>query len=159
MVEKLEKAFTNIKRIKLTAAFLIAAIIIVTGCDSDLSDDPIPYVPFTPLIVELTLPSNNNLQTLGWKAFDDIGVRGVIVYKLNATTYLAYERNCSYQPNDACATVDVHSSNLYMIDACCGSTFNLSGGVPTSGPAWRNLRQYITALNGSRLTIYDEFVE
>jgi hypothetical protein len=159
MVEKPEKAFTNIRRIKLAVAFLIAATVIVAGCDSDLSDDPIPYDPFSPLLIDLTLPSNNDLQTIGWKAYNDIGVRGVIVYKLNATTYLAYERNCSYQPNDACATVDVHSSNLYMIDACCGSTFNFSAGTPTSGPAWRNLRQYITTLNGSRLTVTDEFVE
>jgi hypothetical protein len=161
MAERQAKAFTNIRSLLTFAAnaFLFFICTLILSCDSDLTDDPIPYQPFPPLVIELTLPSNNAFNTLGWMAFTDAGIKGVIVYKLNAATYLAYERNCSYQPNEACATVDVHSSNLYMLDACCGSTFKFADGQPSSGPAWRPLRQYVTTLNGSTLTITDEILQ
>jgi hypothetical protein len=160
MEEKQAKAFMNIRRFINTAmsAVCFCGASLLFSCDSDLSDDAIPYQPFPSLSIQLTLPSNNALQTVGWMDFDDAGVKGIIVYKLNASTYLAYERNCSYRPNDACATVDVHASNLYMIDSCCGSEFNFSTGAPRSGPAWRNLRQYVTVLTGSTLTVTDEIV-
>jgi hypothetical protein len=164
MEGKLEKVSTNISRFKtrsLLRRFSIAVLIIgiSLSCDSDLSDDAIPYTAFPDLVINLTQPSYNDLNTLGWMYFNDIGTRGVIVYKVNATTYRAFERNCSYRPNDACATVGVHSSNLYMEDACCGSIFSLSDGMPTNGPAWRNLRQYATFLSGSTLTVTDEVVQ
>ncbi|MFZ6012485.1 MAG: hypothetical protein ACOYXT_19235, partial [Bacteroidota bacterium] len=86
------------------------------------------------------------------------GVQGIIVYRINASSYVAYERNCSYHPNDACVTVEVHPSNLYMYDPCCSSSFDFSTGQPTGGPAWRPLRQYETSLSGSNLTITDEII-
>jgi hypothetical protein len=162
MEEKQAKASTNIKSLSgvvINAMLFFGCLLLLSSCDSDLSDDPIPYQPFPALSIQLTLPSNNALNTLGWMAFDDAGIKGIIVYRLSSTTYLAYERNCSYHPNDACATVDVHSSNLYMLDACCGSAFNFADGQPRSGPAWRPLRQYITSLNGSTLTITDEILQ
>ena len=162
MEEKPARDFTTIDQAvaRFISCIVLVSFISLFSCDSSLSDDPIPYTPFPDLVINLTQSSYNNLNSLGWVylAPSEAGTRGVILYKLNATTYLAFERNCSYQPNDACATVDVHSSNLYMLDACCNSTFRFSDGAPTGGPAWRNLRQYSTSLNGSTLTITDEIV-
>ncbi len=87
------------------------------------------------------------------------GVQGIILYRQNSSTYYAFERNCSYQPAGACVTVDVHSSNLYMVDPCCSSIFSFPEGNPNGGPAWRPLRKYATYLNGSTLTITDEILE
>ena len=130
-------------------------IFLAISCKSNLSDDPIPYSPFSDIVINLTFPAYLSLNTNGgFKSIDtNAGVRGIIVYRLNATTYLAYERNCSYHPNDACATVNVHVSGLYLTDPCCGSTFNFSDGNPSGGIAWRPLRQYKTILIGSELTI------
>ena len=88
----------------------------------------------------------------------DGGVRGIILYRVDATTYLAYERNCSFQPNEACSTVDVHISKLYMFDSCCGSSFDFPNGFPLGGAAWRPLRQYRTRVNAEMLSITDEIV-
>jgi nitrite reductase/ring-hydroxylating ferredoxin subunit len=141
--------------------FLTASVLFFTllldGCSSEMSDDPIPYVPFTPIVLNLSLPSYTSLQTSGF-IYVDGGVRGILIYK-NGSSYIAYERNCSFQPNDACATVDMHSSTLYMEDPCCNSTFTPSTGQPASGPAWRPLRKYATSLSGNELTITDEIVE
>jgi|SRR5690349_8147710 len=136
--------------------FLLLAITSLHSCSPDLTDDPIPRDTFSAVTINLNLPSYVKLFTDGgWVYYDDVGVRGIIIYRLNSSTYLAYERNCSYQPNSACATVNVDISNLFMFDACCNSAFDFSDGTPTGGPAWRPLLQYETVLNGSELTITD----
>lgn len=140
-------------------AVLYLALLSLVSCTPDLSDDAIPWQPFDVISINLNLPEYVDLKTDGRYVYIDGGVRGIILYRKNASTYLAYERNCSYQPNSACATVDVHVSTLYMLCSCCSSTFDLSTGLPTSGPAWRPLQQYETSLNGSTLTITDEIVE
>jgi nitrite reductase/ring-hydroxylating ferredoxin subunit len=128
---------------------------LIISCQPDVSDDPIPFAAFAPFTINLNLPEYQGLRTNGYTEIDDIGVRGVIIYRVDSDTYVAYERNCSFQPNEACATVDIHISGLYMTDPCCNSTFDFATGNPTGGPAWRPLRQYETSFTGTDLTITD----
>jgi hypothetical protein len=141
--------------IRLSSLSLLALLL---SCKPDLTDDPIPYIPFSPVVVNINLPEFQSLRSNGFATLDDVGVRGLIIYRVNSTTYHAYERNCSYQPNEACATVDIHSSNLYMTDPCCNSNFEFSTGNPVGGVAWRPLRRYHTSFTGTELTITDEIV-
>lgn len=137
--------------------FLI--LISLVGCTRDLSDDPIPIIPFVDVVINLNLPEYLSLRTDGGnKELSTGGVRGLIIYRVSATSYIAYERNCSYHPNEACATVNVHSSGFFMIDPCCSSNFSFTDGTPTGGPAWRPLQRYRTQLNGTTLTISDEII-
>jgi nitrite reductase/ring-hydroxylating ferredoxin subunit len=138
---------------------LVLSLATSMACLPDLSDDAIPPAAFSTLTINLNLAEYQDLKTKGSLEINDIGVRGVILYKVNESTYHAYEKNCSYHPNDACATVSVDASTLFMIDYCCNSTFALATGYPTSGPAWRPLRQYETSLTGQTLTISDRLVE
>lgn len=131
-----------------------------SGCDPDLTDDAIPYVNFPEILIDLNLPAYTALKTDGGSMyFNDGGVRGLILYRESATSYLAWERNCSFQPNEACATVNIDASGLFMADACCGSTFSFERGNPTGGVAWRPLRRYSTSLSSSTLTITDQIVQ
>lgn len=135
---------------------LLAALFLFS-CSPDLVDDPIPFQPFPD--IDIILSNYPSLATDGgYILINDGGVRGIILYRKNSTAYLAFERNCSFQPTDACATVDVHSSTLFMQDACCGSSFNFDDGIPRGGPAWRPLQQYRTSLSGNTLTIIDEVI-
>jgi hypothetical protein len=110
-------------------------------------------------VCNLGLPAYSSLRVDGgYKEMNNIGLRGVIVYRVSATTFRAYERNCSYHPNEAGSTVSIHTSGLYMEDSSCGSTFNFSDGQPTGGPAWRPLRQYRADINGTILTITSEVI-
>ena len=136
---------------------IIGGLIFLINCSPDRGDDPIPPVVFQDVVINLNLPEYNSLRTKGYQYISE-GVRGIIVYRLSTGSYVALERNCSYQPNDACATVDVHASGLYLVDSCCGSTFNTTG-TPTGTPAWRPLRKYAASLNGDILTITDEVIE
>ena len=144
-----------------TSIFLgVIFIFHFSSCKPDLGDDQIPIVPFADITIQLNLPQYVKLATDGGSLeLYDGGVRGIILYRQNSSTYLAFEKNCSYHPNDACATVGVHSSTLYMFDACCGSTFRFPDGEPTGGIAWRPLRQYATYLSGSTLTITSDITQ
>ncbi len=144
-----------IRKFKTYSLLLTACcLLVLPSCKPDLSDDAIPLGFFPDIILNLGLPEFNALKGDGGiYSIPDKGVRGILIYRKNSTTYLAYERNCSYHPNDACATVEAHSSNLFMIDICCGSSFGFDDGIPTGGPAWRPLRIYKTFLDGSDLTI------
>ena len=138
----------------------LLGLMLIAGCEPDLSDDAIPWQPFDVININLNLPEYISLKMAGnYMYLNDAGVRGIILYNNNGSRYIAYERNCSYQPNSACATVEVHVSTLYMYCPCCTSSFDLATGHPTGGVAWRPLRQYETSLNGSTLTITDEIVE
>ncbi len=126
------------------------------ACSSDLSDDPIPVISFSDIVIDVGFPEYVNLRTTGGFKTVGGGVRGIIVYRSTGTSFLAYERNCSFHPNEACATVNVHSSGLYMTDPCCSSNFSFQDGNPTGGQAWQPLRRYRTQFTGSTLTISDE---
>ena len=134
-------------------------ILLLMGCQPDLSDDPIPFIAFNEIVINLSFPEFARLRNDGGYAeIGSGGIRGIIIYRVSSTSYNAFERNCSYHPNDACATVNIHSSGLYMNDPCCGSTFNFSDGNPSGGVAWRPLRRYRTQVNNFTLSITDEII-
>ena len=56
------------------------------------------------------------------------GVKGIIVYRESLSNFKAYERNCTYQPTNTCATVSVDDTNLIAVDSCCGSMFSILDG-------------------------------
>lgn len=135
-------------------------LLLSIGCTPELTDDAIPWQPFDVIQINLNLPEYISLKSDGTYVYlNNGGVRGIILYHPSGNNYIAYERNCSFEPNSACATVEVHSSTLYMFCACCSSNFDFTTGYPTGGPAWRPLRRYETSLNGSTLTITDEIAE
>lgn len=138
---------------------LVIALLFVAGCSRDLSDDEIPPSSFPDIVIDLSLPSNIALASKGgYKEVNEGGVRGIIVYCQDIGVYHAYERNCSYTPNQACATVNVDASKLFMTDPCCSSMFDFSTGQPIGGPAWRPLRQYQATANGVELIITENVI-
>jgi hypothetical protein len=139
--------------------FFAIGLVIITSCDPQLTDDPIPIIAFQDVVMNLNLPEFQALRNDGGMLTAKGGVRGLIVYRVNANLYRAYERNCSYHPNEAASTVDIHTSNLYLVDYSCGSQFSKDAGQPTGGPAWRPLRQYRTDVTGSTLTITSDAIE
>jgi nitrite reductase/ring-hydroxylating ferredoxin subunit len=135
---------------------MVAGMLLLwAGCSSDYSDQGIAQVTFPDKVLNLSLPEYQDLNTKGFKYIGG-GVRGIIIVKVQELQYHAYERNCTFRPEEPSATVEVHSSLLYMEDPVCGSQFRLSDGEPTRAPASRPLRQYRTTYDGMYLTITDE---
>ncbi|WBO83812.1 Rieske (2Fe-2S) protein [Hymenobacter yonginensis] len=125
----------------------------LASCDSGSNavEPQIPLVAFNSPI-NLTNQEYVTLRADNGAAYVAGGVRGLIVVRQNASTYVAFERNCPYRANDTCARVRIDASRLFLRDACCASQFDLLGR-PQAGPATRPLRQYTTSLSGSILTI------
>ncbi|MEJ0056927.1 MAG: hypothetical protein WDN75_15510 [Bacteroidota bacterium] len=146
----------------MSSRILILTFLLISACGRDLTDDPIPIIPFPDATVNLYLPENQPLvvdggyRTISSVAGSSVGVRGIILYRKDAANYFAYEINCSYHPNEAASNVSVHASRLYMTCSGCGSTFSFTDGTPTGGIAWRPLRRYRTELSGGYLTITNE---
>jgi hypothetical protein len=145
---------------KLASIFLFISLL---SCGSDdRVDDAIEFKPFPDIVFSINLPLYSALQvdgghfTISTFNGERAGIRGIIIYRVNATTFRAFEQNCSLQPNDACATVEPFS--IYMQDACCGSVFDYEGDPTGQGLAWRPLGQYETRISGSTLTITDNVI-
>ncbi|MDH5397094.1 MAG: hypothetical protein OEX02_03055 [Cyclobacteriaceae bacterium] len=137
---------------------LVGFFLTLISCQPQEPMDEMPYIMFDPIIINLNFPTYSSLQFDGGYLEIDGGIRGIIIYRESTTTYHAYERNCPYLPNEACATVNVDSSGLFMIDPCCSSTFNFQNGHPLGGPTFFPLRRYRTYLQSSELTITDEIL-
>lgn len=136
---------------KILRYFIVLLILVLPGCDKTAVNDGIPLV-----YVNETINLNNfeysALNLIGGYVYLDAGVRGIIVYRKSENAYLAFERNCTFQPLSKCALVSVDKSTLFMIDTCCASTFDFDG-YPTGGPADIPLRQYHTSLQQNLLNI------
>jgi hypothetical protein len=128
------------------------------SCGSDeQTDSPIPFATFSPIVINTSLPSYNALQVdNNFVILQNEGVRGIIVYRENSTTFRAFERICSLQPDSPCSNLDVTA--LFMRDPCCESMFNFKGEPTGGGLAWRPLLQYQIQVSGTTLTITDNVI-
>lgn len=132
--------------------FFGAVATLLTGCNSS-SNDGQPQIPLAAVneILFLTDQQNSNLRFDNGAVYHKGGVRGLIIVRQNASSYLAFDRNCPYQPLDTCARLKIDPF-LRLYDPCCQSQFSLQG-QPQAGPATRPLRQYNASLSGNTLTI------
>jgi hypothetical protein len=146
MLSRLSPVF---RAVAITALF--SSQLLLAACNS--TNDAQPQIPLAAVneLVVLTDQQNSNLRFDNGAVYIKGGVRGIIVVRQNASSYLAFERNCPYQPLDTCARVKIDPF-IRLYDPCCQSQFSFLGQVQ-GGPATRNLRQYNTALSGNLLTI------
>jgi len=132
-------------------AFLI--LLSIGGCKKDNNNG----VPITP--VDIYLYTNNpsfvNLNGVGGWVYITGGVRGILVYRKSPSEFMAYDRNCTYQSSDACATVVVDATNILATDTCCHSKFSMYDGSVTQAPAGLPLKAYNTTFDGNVLHIYN----
>ena len=84
------------------------------------------------------------------------GISGIIVYRMSANQFFAFERSCT---KDGCDNVKskvwVQAGNSAMKDSICGSAFSIQDGTVQNGPATVALFQYHTNWDGNILHIYN----
>ena len=89
------------------------------------------------------------------------GVEGIIVYRLNEMTFLAYDRACPYDWKDNDSWISVNDDGLTLSCSKCRAIFNILDGSLISGPATFNnpetytLKYYKTYFDGARLRVYN----
>ncbi len=128
-------------------------LFVFTSCEPQIQDG-IPYV-----FVEIDINLNNtefvDLQKDGGFVYILGGVRGIIIYRKDLSTYKAFERNSPVNPASACAVLDVDESGLFIVDPCSQAIFDFDGN-PINGISPFPLRQYITILDNNWLYIRSE---
>ena len=118
-----------------------------------LSDAANAQASFPPVTINLSYAQYQRLKLDGgYQYIEDVGMQGIILYRADENTYIAFERLCSAQGEP----VTADGSGLFMKG--CNSTFSFSDGYPTGGPATRPLLKYRTNLTGQTLVITDELV-
>ena len=94
------------------------------------------------------------LNTYGGYEYFTGGVNGIVVYRLDEWTFMAYDRACSYDWEDHESWLWVAPDGLRLVDSLCGSTFTILDGNVLGGPAIYPARRYATRFDGARLRIY-----
>ena len=117
------------------AGLVICLAFLITSCEQET---PVPY---TPVDFTVSIYSNNLVHVGNYEYFSG-GIRGIVVYRLDLTTFYAYDRACPYDWEYG-SYVEVDSvDNITLIDYDCGSTFNILNGYPMNGKATQPLRSY-----------------
>ncbi|MGD1845448.1 MAG: hypothetical protein ACFB10_08655 [Salibacteraceae bacterium] len=126
----------------------------VWACRKD--DSNITGIPLVNVNIQLFTndPAFINLQVPGGFDYITGGSRGIVVYRLSNDQFMAYDRHCPYQVEDACQ-VAVDSSGVILEDACCGSRYIITDGSVVRGPSAAQLQMYQTEFNGSVLRIFN----
>lgn len=123
---------------------VLLSITFIFSCKE--TQDTIPTV-YVDIQIDLTDPQYYELNTIGSYVYITGGVNGIILYRLSADEFKAYERTCPYDPE--CGKVFVDDYNFLAIDTiCCGSEFSLMiDGAVTEGPSLLPLRNYTAIYN------------
>ena len=133
---------------------LLILISVFSTCKKDSSQSDVPNVQVD-FYIYLSEPSNINLNSLNMGVYFAQGVKGIVVSKTGPETFVALERNCTYQPSSSSAVVSIDTSGTsFLKDASCGSRFYLSDGSVDHGPATVPLKQYHTFYNASNSTVH-----
>lgn len=136
----------NSAKLSITSSFLFLAVMMFPAPDTQAQ------ASFAPININLSYPQYQRLKLDGgYQYIDDGGMQGIILYRQDENTYIAYERLCSLDDEPP---VSVDGSGLFMKG--CNSTYSFSDGYPTGGPATRPLMKYRTSLTGTTLVITDE---
>lgn len=141
-------------------AFYFFIVLFFTSCQKD-AYTPLPFVE-----VNIQIFPNSTqyyeLNSLGGFVYltANFPSRGIIVYRLNQTDFMAFERTCPHDPDACCegtecARLVVDENRLFISDPCCGSVYLILDGSNESGPSQYNLKQYHTSYDGYTLHIFD----
>jgi nitrite reductase/ring-hydroxylating ferredoxin subunit len=129
-------------------------IFLATGCKKNNNNNGVP-ITAVDIYLYTNTPSFINLNAIGGWVYVTGGVRGILVYRKSSTEFMAYDRNCTYQPSLPCSTVVVDATNILAKDTCCHSKFSMYDGSVVNGPASISLKAYNTTFDGNVLHIFN----
>ena len=146
--------------------FVLILIIISLGCKKKFTTTVKPNFTIskaTTAPVNYTILSNSAiffpLNTIGGSTYvpyidPSTGIKGIIIYRISQTQFIAFERSCTYDGCDNLKSmVWSQTGSTTCKDSICGSIFNLLDGTVQKGPANIPLYQYHINWNGSQLNI------
>jgi nitrite reductase/ring-hydroxylating ferredoxin subunit len=160
MGEKQERGFMTTPRV----IFFLFLFIASSACkDSDTQNTNTDFFPPVQVNtnINLSFPQYSDLNNIQGYAYLTEGYRGIIVYHTIDDRFVAFDRTCSYNTNQACAYVSMDSNRVQLrcgqfnpaFTPCCNSVFDAASGTVISGNARIPLRQYFTSRQGNVIYI------
>lgn len=135
-------------------SILCSAIILCFMSCAPITHETIPYEE-----VNFTIYPNDaeysNLMNYGGYVYVTGGVAGIIIYRLDLQTFMAYDRACPYDWSETTERLVVNEDGITISHAYCGSLFNILDGSIIDGPSKYNLLQYRTFYDGNKLKVYN----
>ncbi|MBI1836428.1 MAG: hypothetical protein HYR91_04095 [Flavobacteriia bacterium] len=128
----------------------ILFIIINLSCKKNSNKNPVPSISFD-ITINFALPSYSALTGVGgWAYVNNVGSRGVIVYRKGTQDFVAFDRHSPEDPDGKCKIpLTPDSANfLQLKDSCSGAIFSLYDGSAISGSKY-GLRQYAVSFDGN----------
>lgn len=126
--------------------FIVLIILFSLGC-KEKEPFPVPNVPVNTLI-NLNLPSYQDLNNPGGWVYINGGSRGIFVYR-NFDNFIAMDRHSTWDSENTEAIVAIDSLNQFLLtDPISGSQYSVLDGTVTTGPAKWGLKRYNTSWDG-----------
>jgi hypothetical protein len=135
--------------------FLMGLMLPLFSCNDDNNNNPNNFIPNVNVNFYIYPNTIDFIEVGGFREYNNQGHRGVIVYRFDQTTFIAYEKTCPYDANLESAVVEVHIPTFSLVDSTCMSSYNLVDGMPNAGPSSIALLQYGTYYDGNQLHIYN----
>lgn len=131
--------------------FLIAILFLSVFVRCDDNETPFPNVS---VYANLSLDTQlKNVLPGDYVEVDTYGIGGLIIYRADATNFLAFDRACTYEANHSCILTDEDHDGIFECP-CCGSQFWMVNSVDIAGtvyqgPANYPLKSYNCYFNGT----------
>lgn len=132
-------------------------ILIVSFCFFGCTKSQDTNIPLTTVnhTIYIDNPAYISVSVPGSWMYLNGGSRGLLLYRASNSEFIAYDRHCTYEPNNNCAQISVDASNIIAIDDCCGSEFLITDGSVIKNPASLPLKRYQTSFDGNVLQIFN----
>tara|TARA_B100001778_G_C18101538_1_gene411980 strand:- start:17 stop:433 length:417 start_codon:yes stop_codon:yes gene_type:complete len=137
---------------KLLLQILLPTVVFLCSCKNQY--EGIPNINVN-LYINIQNPQYQNLSGMGSWAYVEGGSKGIIVFNLDNDNFLAYERHCPYDPQNSCSKISVDETNLFAVDTCCSSKYQLIDGSVIDGPGSLPLKGYNTSFDGNIIHIWN----
>jgi len=149
-----------------TALIVIATSTAIFFVSCGKKDNPLP---FEPGYVNFSISPNSTeylqLNSVGGWAYVTAyePSRGIIIYRLLADEFKAYERTpmylpdscCNYSGNTALCTRLIVEDFTFAVDTCLGTRYLLIDGSIVDGPGSYPMFQYNTNYDGETLFVFN----
>jgi nitrite reductase/ring-hydroxylating ferredoxin subunit len=143
------------RNLKLYIFFLLfSAPLFLNSCSKGINPEASTAIPNVSVHLSININSSpyTTLLKVGGVAYASGGYRGLLLYRRDANTIMAYDRTCSYNLSDANGIVD-SQTNGTGICLACGSTYNLYNGNVNTGPSTIGIKSYATSFNSGLGTL------
>jgi nitrite reductase/ring-hydroxylating ferredoxin subunit len=141
--------------IKIFITTLIIIFTTATSCHND-EEKPVPEV-YVDFYININDPQFYALQTVGGYVYVTGGVAGIFIYRESATSFLAFDRCCTYDVDKRCKIQIDTVTNQKLVCNTCKSEFSITSGAVIKAPAKQPLKQYSTTFDGEKVHVFNNF--